>query len=61
MPEPRPHCGPKLGCGPLTFATIIFFWLWLWVAEFVVHVCVEVMLSLGVFEGEERSGILRFS
>ena len=29
-------------------------------AEFVVHVSVEVWLALGVFEGEERNGIVRF-
>ena len=38
----------------------IFPCLWLSGAEFVVHVSVEVWLALGVFEGEERTGIVRF-
>ena len=38
----------------------IFLCLWLWGAQFVVHVSVEVQLALGVFEGEERNGIVRF-
>ena len=37
----------------------IFLCLWLSGAEFVVHVCVEVWLPLGVCEGEERTGIVR--
>ena len=38
----------------------IFLCLWLSGAEFVVHVSAEVWLALGVFEGEERTGIVRF-
>ena len=38
----------------------IFLCLWLSGAQFVVHVSVEVWLALGVFEGEERTGIVRF-
>ena len=38
----------------------IFLCLWLSGAEFVVHVSAEVWLALGVFEGEERTEIVRF-
>ena len=38
----------------------IFLCLWLSRAEFVVHVSAEVWLALGFFEGEERTGIVRF-
>ena len=38
----------------------IFLCLWLSGAEFVVHVSAEVWLALGVFEGEQRTGIVRF-
>ena len=38
----------------------IFLCLWLSGAEFVVHVSAEVWLALGVFQGEERTGIVRF-
>ena len=37
----------------------IFLCLWLSGAEFVVHVSAEVWLALGVFEDEERTGIVR--
>ena len=38
----------------------IFLCPWLSGAEFVVHVSVEVWLALRVFEGEERTRIVRF-
>ena len=37
-----------------------FLCVWLWGAQFVLHVSVEVRLALGVFEGEERNVIVRF-
>ena len=42
------------------WAGMIFLCLWLSGAEFVVHVSAEVWLALGVFEGGERTGIVRF-
>ena len=38
----------------------IFLCLWLSGADFVVHVSAEVWLAVGVFEGEERTRIVRF-